>query len=164
MKINWLQRDRKGKKVYRKTQSYKGEDGFNYKITDYMLRPMDNSIAKPYKRIKDKVLGDMNAFYEKEMELMEKIENKNVDDKLNKVNETKLNKFHPLACAKIIQENPHECKGEDGYFNKSKTMLFLAQKGYNVSTNQAKALLEGLDLEEAPKKVHKTNKKTSWMD
>ena len=164
IKINWLQRDRKGKKVYRKTQSYKGEDGFDYKITDYMLRPMDNSIAKPYKRIKDKILGDMNAFYEKEMELMEKIEGKNVEDKLNKVNETKLNKFHPLACAKLVQENLHECKDQEGYFNKAKTMLFLAQKGYSVSTTQAKALLEGLDLEEAPKKKKASNRQKSWMD
>lgn len=164
MKINWLQRDRKGKKVYRKTQSYKGEDGFDYKITDYMLRPMSNDIAKPYKKIKDKVLGDMNAFYEKEMELMEKIEGKNVEDKLNKVNETKLNKFHPLACAKLVQENLHECKDQEGYFNKSKTMLFLAQKGYSVSTNQAKVLLEGLDLEEAPKKKKASNRQKSWMD
>lgn len=164
MKINWLQRDRKGKKVYRKTQSYKGEDGFDYKITDYMLRPMSDDIAKPYKKIKDKVLGDMNAFYEKEMELMEKIEGKNVEDKLNKVNETKLNKFHPLACAKLVQENLHECKDQEGYFNKSKTMLFLAQKGYSVSTTQAKALLEGLDLEEAPKKKKASNRQKSWMD
>ena len=164
MKINWLQRDRKGKKVYRKTQSYKGEDGFDYKITDYMLRPMSDDIAKPYKKIKDKVLGDMNAFYEKEMELMEKIEGKNVEDKLNKVNETKLNKFHPLACAKLVQENLHECKDREGYFSKSKTMLFLAQKGYSVSTTQAKALLEGLDLEEAPKKKKASNRQKSWMD
>ena len=164
MKINWLQRDRKGKKVYRKTQSYKGEDGFDYKITDYMLRPLSNEIAQPYKKIKDKVLGDMNAFYEKEMELMEKIEGKNVEDKLNKVNETKLHKFHPLACAKLVQENLHECKDREGYFSKSKTMLFLAQKGYSVSTTQAKALLEGLDLEEAPKKKKASNRQKSWMD
>lgn len=164
MKINWLQRDRKGKKVYRKTQSYKGEDGFDYKITDYMLRPLSNEIAQPYKKIKDKVLGDMNAFYEKEMELMEKIEGKNVEDKLNKVNETKLRKFHPLACAKLVQENLHECKDREGYFSKSKTMLFLAQKGYSVSTTQAKALLEGLDLEEAPKKKKASNRQKSWMD
>lgn len=165
MKINWLQRDRKGKKVYRKTQSYKGEDGFDYKITDYMLRPMDGSIVKPYKKIKDKILGDMNAFYEKEMELMEKIEGKNLDDKLNKVQETKLNKFHPLACAKIIKENEHECKDDEGYFNKAKTMLFLASKGYNVSVNQAKTLLEGMGYEQSPtKKVTAFKGKKAWND
>lgn len=163
VKINWLQRDRRGGKIYRKTQSFKSEDGFDYKITDYMLRPMPSEYVKPYKRIKDKVLSDMNAFYEKEMELMEKLEGQNIEEKLDKMQDNSLNKFHPLACAKLVKDNLHEVKDENGFVNKSKIVLYLAQRGYSCSTAQSRIIIEGLDFAQ-PQKKSNARKKRGWMD
>jgi len=140
--IEWLQRNRRSKKTYRKTSVYES-GGEITKIMEYMLRPLPKEIADPYLKLKQRVLGDLNKFYENEMIQMEKLQNIK-SGKLEEEND-KLSKFNVVKCVNLIKENVKLVLDEKGEPNKYKIIYFLAEQGFESNTANARTIIENLD-------------------
>lgn len=148
--IFWLDRNRRLDKVYRKTTSFDNPvTGEPTKIRNYMVRALPEKLEHRYKTIKARVLDDLNAFYEKEMALMEKLENEKVEGKGAKI---ELKKFSLLECTTFIRagHTDYVWNNDKGKYDANKIVYLLMENGWQCSVAQARTIAANL-IPQAPK-------------
>lgn len=143
--IQWLDRNRRLDKVYRKTQAFDNPlTGEPTKIADYLIKPLDVKLENRYKAIKSRVLDDLNAFYEKEMAAMEKLES----DKSSERTEKLLRKFDLLECVRFVRSGhaDYVWNADKWKFDANKIVFLLMENGWQCSLSQARTLAANLSL------------------
>ena len=116
--VQWLDRVRgyRGKsgdqdvrtKIYRKTPAFQDALGQQYKVVEYCVPKIDKVSEDAYNRIKDRILNNMNEFYEREMDTMEKLEVKAVET-LDSNAKKEYKKFDVLECLELVKTNKDYC-------------------------------------------------------
>jgi ABC-type dipeptide/oligopeptide/nickel transport system ATPase component len=141
--VQWYQRNRKTKKVYKKTTAFDDENGQPLKVNKILIPKLDKKTEDEYNKIKTHVLDDINSFYEKEMAAMEKIERDKIDKKINPNENVK---FDLMKGLDLVKQNKDYCwNPEKLKYDPNKIVYILQKNNIDCSSANARVISANLD-------------------